>query len=47
MVFWVMMLYSDVVGYQCFGGPCCLNLPGEVNCDGKGGVDTEREYKKG
>jgi len=20
-VFWVMTLYSDVVGYQCLGGP--------------------------
>jgi len=25
-VFWVMTLYSDVVGYQCLGGPCCLHL---------------------
>jgi len=26
MVFWVVMPYSDMVGYQCFGGPCCLHL---------------------
>jgi len=23
-VFWIVMLYSVVVGYQHFGGPCCL-----------------------
>jgi hypothetical protein len=22
---------SDVVGYQCFGGPCCLHLQGDIN----------------
>jgi hypothetical protein len=26
VVFWVMTLCSDVVGYQFFGGPCCLHL---------------------
>jgi len=31
-----VMLYSDVVQYQCFGGPCCLHLQGEVNGTGKG-----------
>jgi hypothetical protein len=31
VVFWVVMPCSDVVGYQCFGGPCCLHLQGEVN----------------
>jgi hypothetical protein len=25
-VFWVVMLGSIVVGYQCFRGPCCLHL---------------------
>jgi len=30
MVFWIMMLYSDVIGYHCFRGPCCLHLQGEV-----------------
>jgi len=29
-VFLVMMSYIDVVGYQCFIGPCCLHLQGEV-----------------
>jgi len=24
MVSWAVMLCSIVVGYQCFGGPCCL-----------------------
>jgi len=31
-VFWVMTLYSDVVGYQCFGGPCCLCLQEDWGC---------------
>jgi hypothetical protein len=26
MVFWVMTLYNGVVGYQHFGGTCCLHL---------------------
>jgi len=25
-VFWVLMPHSDVVGYQYFGGLCCLHL---------------------
>jgi len=28
-VFWVVSLCSVVVGYKCFGGPCCLNIQGE------------------
>jgi len=28
MVFWVMVPYSNVVGYQCFGGPFCLHPQG-------------------
>jgi hypothetical protein len=28
--FWVVMPCSVVVGYQCSGIPCCLNLQGEV-----------------
>jgi len=27
-VFWVVMLCSVVVGYQCFRGLCCLHLQG-------------------
>jgi len=30
-VFWVVTPCSVVVGYRCFGGPCCLHLQGEVN----------------
>jgi len=26
MVFWVVTLCSDVVGYQLFGGLCCLHF---------------------
>jgi hypothetical protein len=29
MVFWVMTPFSDVVGYQCFGGPYYLHLQDE------------------
>jgi hypothetical protein len=28
-VFWVVMLCNVMVGYQCFRGPCCLNLYSE------------------
>jgi len=27
---WVMMSHTDVVGYQCFRGPCCICLQDEV-----------------
>jgi hypothetical protein len=26
MIFWFMMSCSNVAGYQCFRGPCCLDL---------------------
>jgi hypothetical protein len=29
MVFSIVTLHSDVVGYQCFRRPCCLHLQGE------------------
>jgi hypothetical protein len=32
---WVVMLCSVVVGYQCFIGPCCLPLQGEMTGDRK------------
>jgi hypothetical protein len=38
-VFWIMMLSSAAVGYQCFGGPCCLFLQGEGSGTGKGDKD--------
>jgi hypothetical protein len=28
VVFWVVILYSVVVGHQRFGGPCCFHLQG-------------------
>jgi len=34
MVFWVVMLHSDVVGYQQFGGHWCLLLWGVVDSVG-------------
>jgi hypothetical protein len=33
VVIWVVMLCSDVVGYQCFGGLCCLHFWVEVKVD--------------
>jgi hypothetical protein len=32
-IFWVVTLCSDVVGYQCFGGPCCLHLQVVTLCN--------------
>jgi hypothetical protein len=29
-VFWVVTPCSVVVGYKCFGGPCCLRFQGDV-----------------
>jgi len=26
MLFWIVMLCSEMVGYQCFRRPCCLCL---------------------
>jgi len=46
-VFQVMIPCSDVVGYQCFRGPCCLHFQSEVNGTEKEGVATGREYKRG
>jgi hypothetical protein len=37
MFFWVVMLYSVVVGYQHFRGPCCLHIQGELH-----GITTQR-----
>jgi len=38
MVFCVTTSCSDVVGNQCFRGPCCLHFHGEVNSNGKEGT---------
>jgi len=27
-VFWIVMLLSVAVRYQCFGGSCCIHLQG-------------------
>jgi len=43
--FWIAIPCSVVVGYQCFGGTCCLHLQGEVNGTGKIGIGIE--YKRG
>jgi hypothetical protein len=29
-VYWILTQCSEVVGYQCFGGPCCMHLQGVV-----------------
>jgi hypothetical protein len=34
-VFWVVKPCSGGVGYQCFGGPCCIHLQGEVKTGSK------------
>jgi len=36
-VFSVVMLCSAVIGYQHFGGPCCLHLQSEVTGNRKDG----------
>jgi len=28
VVLWIMTSCSIALGYQCFGGPCCLHLQG-------------------
>jgi hypothetical protein len=33
-VHWVALLCSVAVKYQCFRGPCCLHLQGEVTGNG-------------
>jgi len=30
-IFRVVTPYIDVVGYECFGGPCCLHLQEQVS----------------
>jgi hypothetical protein len=39
VVFWVVTPYSFAVGYQRFGGPCCLHLQGEMK------MEVERSFK--
>jgi len=35
-----------MAGYQHFGGPSCLQLQGEVNGTGRGGIDIGRVYNR-
>jgi hypothetical protein len=30
-IFCVVTLFSVAIGYQCFGGPCCLHFQGKVH----------------
>jgi hypothetical protein len=39
-VFWVMTPCSYVVGYQRFGGPCCLHVQGEVKMEAAWSSET-------
>jgi hypothetical protein len=43
-VFWVVTSCSVVIGYQCFGGPCCYHLQGEVNGAGRKGICMVLEW---
>jgi len=47
VVFWVVILFNDVVGYHCFREACYHHFWGEVNGVGKGGIDIGRECKRG
>jgi len=44
-VFWVVMLCSVVVGYQCFRGQSCLQLQGEVTRMAKSDTDIGPEWR--
>jgi len=41
-----VMLHSVAVGYQCFRGPCCLHLQGEVTGNGKKDTYTGMKCKR-
>jgi hypothetical protein len=43
-VFLVVTPRSVAVGYQCFGGSCCLHHQGNVNGAGKRSKDTDMEF---
>jgi hypothetical protein len=40
----VVMPYSDMVGYQHFGGPSCLHLQGEVKMEAAGSSKSSISY---
>jgi hypothetical protein len=42
--FWVVTPCSVVVGYQRFGGPCCLHLQGEVTMEAAEYSETLTSY---
>jgi hypothetical protein len=44
MVFWVVTLCSDVVGYQRFVAPCFLHLQGEVKMEAAWSSETLVSY---
>jgi hypothetical protein len=46
MVFLVMTLCSNVVGYQHFGKQWCLHLKGKINMAGRS-TNIGRKYKSG
>jgi hypothetical protein len=44
-VCWVMTLCSVVVGYQCFKGPYCLHLEGEMSSVGENSTDIGPDWR--
>jgi hypothetical protein len=45
-VFQVVMPSNDMIGYRCFGEPCCLHLQGGVNGYGQGDTKIGRKYTR-
>jgi hypothetical protein len=45
-IFWVVLPYSVVVGFQRFKGPCCLHLQGEVVWMGENDIDIGPDWRR-
>jgi hypothetical protein len=44
VIFRILKSRSDMVGYQCFGGPYCLHLQGEVEMEAARSSETLVSY---